>query len=32
MYNIIRAAEDGRMGEPGEYRDYELLPPAAARG
>lgn len=27
MYNIIRAAEDGKTGNPGEYRDYEILPP-----
>jgi hypothetical protein len=24
MYNIIRAAEDGQDGEPGQYRDYEI--------
>lgn len=24
MYNIIRAAEDGRSGNPKEYRDYEI--------
>jgi len=27
MYNIVRAAEDGHCGSPGEYRDYEILPP-----
>ncbi len=27
MYNIIRAAEDGKTGNPGEYRDYEISPP-----
>jgi hypothetical protein len=26
-YNIIRAAEDGLRGDPGRYRDYEILPP-----
>lgn len=24
MYNIVRAAEDGMIGDPGEYRDYEI--------
>jgi hypothetical protein len=24
MYNIIRAAEDGNGGSPGQYRDYEI--------
>jgi hypothetical protein len=28
MYNIVRAAEDGYKGNPREYRDYEILPPA----
>ena len=29
---IDEAAEDGRRGSPGEYRDYEITaPPAAAR-
>ena len=28
MVNIIHAAEDGRTGNPGEYRDYGLVPPA----
>lgn len=27
MYNIIRAAEDGCEGSPGEYRNYEIKPP-----
>ncbi|MEI6809884.1 MAG: hypothetical protein WCN95_14295 [bacterium] len=27
MYNVVRAAEDGLMGNPGEYRDYEVAPP-----
>jgi len=26
-YNIIRAAEDGLTGDPGQYRDYEVAPP-----
>ncbi|HOW36374.1 MAG TPA: hypothetical protein PL155_08190 [Candidatus Omnitrophota bacterium] len=25
MYNIIRAAEAGETGDPGEYRDYQVL-------
>lgn len=25
MYNIIKAAEDGKDGTPGEYRDYTLI-------
>ncbi|MEI6971674.1 MAG: hypothetical protein WCL44_09170 [bacterium] len=29
MYNIVRAAEDGRTGDPGVYRDYEITPPPA---
>ena len=28
MYNVVRAAEDGLGGNPGEYRDYEILPPS----
>jgi len=28
MANIIHAAEDGRTGNPGQYRDYVLPPPA----
>ena len=37
-YNIIKAAEAGESGDPGEYRDYRLPPPpmrtraAAAEG
>jgi len=31
MYNIAIAAMDGRMGDPGQYRDYVLPPPPAAR-
>lgn len=27
MYNIIRAAEAGLCGNPGDYRDFELPPP-----
>ena len=27
MYNIIKAAELGLEGEPGEYRDLEIVPP-----
>jgi hypothetical protein len=27
MYNIVRAAEDGRTGDPGHYRDYVLPRP-----
>ncbi|MEM1435467.1 MAG: hypothetical protein AAGG11_15520 [Pseudomonadota bacterium] len=27
MYNIIRAAEQGKSGNPGEYRDFELPSP-----
>ena len=28
MHNIARAAEDGLSGNPGEYRDYAIAPPA----
>lgn len=31
MANIIRAAEDGGTGNPGEYRDYWLPPPRRRR-
>jgi len=31
MYNIVRAAERGLAGNPGQYRDLEILPPPAAR-
>ncbi|MGV3721154.1 MAG: hypothetical protein ACO1SX_09615 [Actinomycetota bacterium] len=27
MYNVIRAAEDGRVGDPNDYRDYLVSPP-----
>lgn len=30
-YNIVRAAEDGKSGNPGQYRDYEIATPAARR-
>ena len=30
MYNIIRAALAGEVGDPGQYRDYLLPPPPAA--
>jgi hypothetical protein len=29
-YNIVRAAERGLTGDPGQYRDLEILPPPAA--
>jgi len=25
MYNIIKAAEAGENGDPGQYRDYEVI-------
>lgn len=28
LYNIAKAAEDGKSGNPGSYRDYVLAPPA----
>jgi len=32
MYNIVRAAEEGKSGNPGNYRDYEISkPPICAR-
>lgn len=31
MFNIIRAAEDGRKGTPGDYRDYAVGPPPCLR-
>jgi len=31
MFNIARAAMDGKAGDPAEYRDYVLTPPPAAR-
>jgi hypothetical protein len=27
MVNIIHAAEDGKSGDPGQYRDYVFPPP-----
>lgn len=30
-YNVIRAAEDGLSGDPGQYRDYEVAPPPCRR-
>lgn len=30
MYNIIKAAEAGLVGDPGTYRDLEILPPPLA--
>jgi hypothetical protein len=30
-YNIIKAAEAGKQGNPADYRDFELAPPALAR-
>jgi len=32
MYNIIKAAERGFQGDPGEYRDLEIAAPLCARG
>lgn len=29
-YNIIKAAEAGKAGDPGRYRDFELKPPPAS--
>jgi hypothetical protein len=29
MYNIIRAAEAGRAGDPSDYRDFAIAPPGA---
>jgi hypothetical protein len=31
MYNIAIAAMDGKSGDPGAYRDYELPPPPVAK-
>jgi len=31
MYNVARAAMDGRMGDPFEYRDYEIPPAPRAQ-
>jgi hypothetical protein len=30
MYNIAKAAEAGRDGNPGQYRDFEIPRPAYA--
>jgi len=30
MYNVARAALEGKRGDPGEYRDFALAPPPAA--
>lgn len=30
-YNIIKAAEDGKQGNPNDYRDYRLAPPPSSR-
>ena len=30
MYNIVKAAERGLAGDPGTYRDLEVLPPPSA--
>lgn len=30
-YNLVRAAEDGKTGDPEQYRDYELKPPLNKR-
>lgn len=30
MYNVIRAAEDDRTGEPDSWRNYEIAPPPVA--
>jgi hypothetical protein len=31
LFNLARAAMDGRAGEPGRWRDYEVPPPPRAR-
>jgi hypothetical protein len=31
MYNVARAAMDGRTGSPAAYLDYEVAPAARAR-
>jgi len=31
MYNIVRAAETGKTGDPGEYRDFEITCPPALK-
>jgi len=32
MVNIIHAAEDGKTGNPGQYRDYIMAPPSCRAG
>jgi hypothetical protein len=32
MYNIARAAMDGKGGDPGLWRDYVVAPPPIAQG
>lgn len=32
MYNIARAAEDGKTGNPGDFRDYEIFAPCFRPG
>ena len=32
MYNVVRAAEDGKVGNPGDFRDYEVSRPTYGRG
>jgi hypothetical protein len=32
MYNIVRAAEDGREGDPGAFRDYAISRPPCLGG
>jgi len=32
MYNIVKACEAGETGDPGQYRDYEILPPPCLGG
>jgi hypothetical protein len=32
MVNIIHAAEDGKSGDPGQYRDYVFPAPGISRG
>lgn len=27
MYNVARAAMDGKAGDPGDYYDYAIAPP-----
>ena len=30
VYNIVKAAEAGKSGNPNQYRDYALAPPASS--